>query len=236
MHSTAAMAIAAGTVGRAVVLDGGSRDGTPAAARTAGLEVVEAGSLPPGGPVRGKGDAVWRLLGTLRDDDLLVLLDGDVVGLDARSVTALLAPLTRDPEVRLVKGVCPRVAPGTPDGLRSGRVSELVARPALQLLAPALASLADPLSGQVAVHAGTARRLALVGGYGLELAMLLGVLDAHGPAAVSEVVLAPIAHRTKDVDELVPVARDVLAVIVARLGGTALDAGAPPHLDAWVAP
>lgn len=189
--------------------------------------------LPPGGPAPGKGGAVARLVDHLRggaaasdrgpdaaaapgDPAVLVLVDGDVVGLGPASVAALVAPLAHDPAVALVKGVCRRIDDGA-DGtsvLRPGRVSELVARPALELVAPTLGRLTDPLSGQVAVRLDALDGVALADGYGLELAMLLGVAERHGAAAVVEVELEPIRHRHKDVDELVPVARDVMAVVV----------------------
>jgi dihydropteroate synthase len=210
----------AGLVDRALVLDGGSTDGTPEAARRAGLTVLAAADLAPGGPAVGKGGAVARLVAHLRADhdapDVLVLVDGDVVGLGVDSVAALLAPLA-DPRVALVKGVCRRIVdPASEAVLRPGRVSELVARPALALLSPALAGLTDPLSGQVAVRLAALEGIDLADGYGLELAMLLAVEARHGADAIVEVALEPIRHRHKDVDELVPVARDVMAVIVER--------------------
>ena len=232
----AAACLADGLVDRVLVLDGGSTDGSPARARELGLEVVDAASLAPMGPVRGKGDGVWRLLGALDpgDADALVLIDGDVVGLSASSVAALLGALGARPGVVLAKGVCRRVVDGAAagPGWRSGRVSELVARPLLAALAPGLERLADPLSGQVALDLGAVRRLPLASGYGLELAMLLAVHDRHGPSAIVEVELEAIRHRQKDVDELAPVARDVLTVALARLGVVHPDPEAPVALPA----
>ena len=226
----------AGVVDRVVVLDGGSVDATVAIAHAHGLETLDVAALTPTGPVRGKGDSVWRFLGTLDDaeDTILVLIDGDVVGLSVDSIAALTRPLLDDARVMLVKGTCPRITDGAgARRWRSGRVSELVARPALAALVPALADLADPLSGQVAVRVAAARGVELATGYGLELAMLLGIVDAHGADAIAEVDLEPIRHRAKDVDELVPVARDVLGVVLARLGTPSADTDAPSRLAAW---
>lgn len=211
--------------------------------------------LAPGGPAPGKGGAVARLVDHLRggtvasdrgpdasaahaDPGVLVLLDGDVVGLGPASVAALVAPLAHDPAVALVKGVCRRIVDGA-DGtgvLRSGRVSELVARPALGLVAPALGHLTDPLSGQVAVRLDALDGVAPADGYGLELAMLLGVAERHGADAIVEVELEPIRHRHKDVDELVPVARDVMAVVVGAARRTAAPRPAASSVPASGAP
>ena len=203
----AAALVAAGVVDRAVLLDGGSRDDSVTLAAAHGLEVVDAPTVA-GRPTRGKGDAVGVLLHTT-DADRVVLLDADVEGLTAASVRRLLDAL-REPVV-LVKGVCRRLDPAT-GTVRSGRVSELVARPALELLGSAFAGLRDPLSGQVALRTAAVRGLDLHPGYGLELSMLLGLEARVGAEAVAEVDLEPIAHRHKDVDELATVAREVMAV------------------------
>lgn len=203
----AAEVAAAGVVDHAVLLDGGSSDPTPSLAADHGLEVISAPALA-GRPMRGKGDSVTQLLRTT-EAARVVLLDADVEGLGIVSVERLLTALQG--EVALVKGICRRLDPAT-GTVRSGRVSELVARPALELLGSALAGLRDPLSGQVALRTDRLRPLPLHPGYGLELSMLLELEAAHGPGAVAEVELEPIAHRHKDVDELAVVAREVMAV------------------------
>lgn len=212
----AATVLAEGVVDRVVLLDGGSADGTVALAREHGLAVLVAADLA-GRPVRGKGDSVAALLRTT-DADRVVLLDADVDGLTVGSVERLLGALVG--EVALVKGVCRRLDPAT-GTVRSGRVSELVARPALELLGSRLADLRDPLSGQVAVRTAAVRHLDLHPGYGLELSMLLGLESTSGPGAVTEVDLEPIAHRHKDVDELAVVAREVMDVALAAARGRA---------------
>ncbi|MFA9444350.1 hypothetical protein [Egicoccus sp. AB-alg6-2] len=203
-----------GVVDRAVLLDGGSGDGTAERAAEHDLDVVSAPALA-GRPVTGKGDAVGKLLRTTEAEQI-VLLDADVEGLGVASVRRLLDALQDG--VALVKGVCRRLDPAT-GTVRSGRVSELVARPALELLGSGLAGLRDPLSGQVAVRTDAVRELVLHPGYGLELSMLLGLEARHGASSVVEVDLDPIAHRHKDVDELAVVARDVLAVALHAAGG-----------------
>jgi glucosyl-3-phosphoglycerate synthase len=205
-----------GLVDRVVLLDGGSTDGSVAAAEQHGLAVAAAADLA-GRSVVGKGDSVAALLRTT-DADRVVFLDADVEGLGARSVECLLEALVG--EVSLVKGVCRRLDPAT-GTVRSGRVSELVARPALELIGSRLAGLRDPLSGQVAVRTDAVRDLDLHPGYGLELSMLLGLEATRGAGSVVEVELEPIAHRHKDVDELAVVARDVMEVALATASARA---------------
>ncbi|HSK23424.1 MAG TPA: hypothetical protein VK906_09625 [Egicoccus sp.] len=217
--------VAAGLAGRVVLLDGGSTDDSVALADDHGLAVVAAADLA-GRPVRGKGDSVAALLRST-DAERVVLLDADVEGLTTRSVEVLLGALSG--EVALVKGVCRRLDPAS-GTVRSGRVSELVARPALELLGSRLAGLRDPLSGQVAVRTAAVRDLDLHPGYGLELSMLLGLEAAHGSGSVAEVDLEPIAHRHKDVDELAVVAREVMDVALATARARASSESAVPAL------
>jgi glucosyl-3-phosphoglycerate synthase len=85
-----------GVVDQAVVVDGGSIDGTAALASAAGAEVYEqAALLPEFGPVLGKGDALWRALSVLHGD-VVVFVDGDSSDFGEHFVCGLLGPLVCD--------------------------------------------------------------------------------------------------------------------------------------------
>ncbi len=79
------VALAAG-IGRVLVIDDGSTDGTTAAARAAGAEVV---SLPSN---RGKGGAVVAGANACTSE-VVVMLDADLVGLRPEHVVALAEPV-----------------------------------------------------------------------------------------------------------------------------------------------
>ena len=61
----------------------------------------------------------------------------------------------------------------------SGRVTELVARPLLNLYWPLLAGVIQPLSGEYAARRGLLERLPFPRGYGVEIGLLIDVLDAR---------------------------------------------------------
>lgn len=219
-----------GVVQRAVVVDGGSTDGTDAALRAAGLEVLPTADLPPGGPARGKGDSVRRATDAV-DADRYVLVDGDLRGLDPDAVRALRDALDDD-RIHLAKASFDRLQhDGTTHRELGGRVTELLARPLLHRFAPDLDHVRVPLSGQQAVRAGTLRSLPLLSGYGLEVGLLLAVRHHHGAGAVADVPIPPISHDAKSDASLVPMAHQVLAATAWALG---LD-GQPP-LDETVDP
>lgn len=216
-----------GVVDRAVVVDGGSTDGTVAALGDADVEVLEAASLPPGGAPAGKGGSVRRATDHL-EADRFVLVDGDLRGLGVEAVRALRDALD-DPGVHLAKASFHRLQ-HRDGGHRElgGRVTELLARPLLHRFAPDLDHVHVPLSGQQAVRAATLRSLPLLSGYGLELGLLLAVAHRHGPTAVVDVPIPPISHDAKADASLVPMAHQVLAAAAWGLG---LDGTAPCDPD-----
>ena len=144
----------AGLVDQILVVDADSADGTATIAREAGAEVFqEAALLPEFGPVEGKGDAMWRAL-SVAGGEIVVYLDGDVSDFGEHYVTGLLGPLLQSERVDFVKGFYRR--PLALDGMEiedgGGRVTELTAKPLLELLVPELAAFSQPLAGECAAR------------------------------------------------------------------------------------
>jgi glucosyl-3-phosphoglycerate synthase len=217
-------------VQRAVVVDGGSTDGTVAALEDAGVEVLHTAALPPGGPQRGKGDSVRRATDAI-EADRYVLVDGDLRGLGVPAVRALRDALD-DERIHLAKASFDRLQhDGTTHRELGGRVTELLARPLLHRFAPDLDHVHVPLSGQQAVRGETLRSLPLLSGYGLEVGLLLAVRHHHGAASITDVPIPPVSHDAKSDASLVPMAHQVLAAAAWALG---LDGTAP--LDATTEP
>ncbi len=90
----------AARIGPVVVVDDGSSDATSAVARRAGAQVLR---LPDN---RGKGGAVAAGLAA-RDEDVVVLIDADLVGLRAEHVRALARPVLSG-EADMSRGVFSR--------------------------------------------------------------------------------------------------------------------------------
>ena len=207
-----------GVVDQIVVVDHSS-DRTAEIARELGAEVHDQEQLRPElGPVLGKGDAMWRALGVLTGD-VICFLDADTEGFGAHFACGLLGPLLCGPEIAFVKGFYRRpfkVGSVTlPDG--GGRVTELTARPLLNLFYPDLAAVAQPLSGEVAARRELLERLPFVTGYGVDIALLL---DAHrevGLDAIAQVDLDVRQNSHQPLRDLGPMAFSVLRALASRV-------------------
>ncbi|MBV9310891.1 MAG: glucosyl-3-phosphoglycerate synthase, partial [Solirubrobacterales bacterium] len=170
-----------GLLDQVVVVDGSS-DGTAEIARSLGADVHDQRDLMPAlGPVLGKGDAMWRALDVL-DGEIICFLDADSGDFGSHFVCGLLGPLLCDRSVAFVKGFYRRplkIAGQTlPDG--GGRVTELTARPLLQLFYEDLAAVCQPLAGEVAARRQLLERLPFVTGYGVDIALLLDAYHFAG--------------------------------------------------------
>ena len=201
-----------------LVIDDHSDDATAAAAAAAGARVISAaGVLPEHGTGHGKGAALWRSLYE-SEGDLVVWCDADLVDFDPQFVVGLVGPLLTDPDVEFVKGFYKRPASDPAD--RGGRVTELVARPALALLFPQLTSIVQPLGGEYAGRRELLEQLPFVEGYGVDIALLIDIAAEFGTDVIAQVDLGTRHHRNRPLDELSPQATAVLQTILQRAGRT----------------
>jgi glucosyl-3-phosphoglycerate synthase len=208
-----------GAIDQVVVADASSRDGTAAIAARAGAEVWDqAALLPEFGPVLGKGDAMWRALSVLTGD-IVCFLDADTEDFGPHFATRLVEPLLHDPDVHFVKGYYRRpfrIGDTTlPEG--GGRVTELTARPLLELFYPELAFVRQPLAGEVAARRDLLERLAFTTGYGVEIAMLIDAYRLVGAEAIAQADLDVRQNRHQPLKALAPMAAAVTAAVATRL-------------------
>ncbi|MFI2239109.1 glucosyl-3-phosphoglycerate synthase [Streptomyces chrestomyceticus] len=176
-----------------VVLDSGSTDGTAKVAAEAGARVVHRDEVLPRLPaLPGKGEVLWRsLLAT--SGDIVCFVDADLREFDAGFVSGIVGPLLTDPDVQFVKGMYDRPL-GEAAG-QGGRVTELVARPLLNLHWPQLAGFVQPLGGEYAARRSLLERLPFPVGYGVELGLLVDALHTVGLDALAQVDIGVRKHR-----------------------------------------
>lgn len=202
-----------------VVIDSGSTDATSEVAAAAGARVVTAGHiLPELGDIPGKGEALWKSL-FVTTGEIVVFADADVANMEPHFVSGLLGPLLTEPEVVLVKACYdrPMNAGNSVRPTGGGRVTELVARPLLNLYWPELAGVVQPLAGEYAARRSVLERLPFASGYGVELGLLVDVLRLAGLDAIAQVDLGWRAHTHQSDEDLALMAATIMQVALDRL-------------------
>ncbi|WP_446457998.1 glucosyl-3-phosphoglycerate synthase [Streptomyces rochei] len=179
-----------------LVVDSGSRDRTSAVAAAAGARVVHRDAILPRVPaVPGKGEVLWRSL-LVTGGDIVCFVDADLREFRADFVSGIVGPLLTDPDVHLVKAMYDRPLGATPG--QGGRVTELMARPLLNMHWPRLAGFVQPLGGEYAARRSLLERLPFPVGYGVELGMLVDALHLVGLDALAQVDVGVRRHRHQD--------------------------------------
>ncbi len=207
-------------VDEVVVIDARSADGTAVLAAAEGARVLQQDEiLIDHGPALGKGDALWRAVHAT-DSEIVCFLDGDTVDPVPTHLLGLIAPLISDSSVQLVKGAYDRPlrTGGVELAGEGGRVTELMARPLLNMYEPLLAGFAQPLAGEFAARRSLLEQIPFPVGYGLEIAVLIDALHAHGLDALCECHLGTRRQVHQPLRSLGEMAYAVLAAVQRRVG------------------
>ena len=208
-----------GVIDQVVVVDAASEDGTGRIAADEGAEVhVQSGLLSMYGPCAGKGDAMWRALTVLRGD-VVLFVDADSEDFGPHFALGMLGPLLLDESIHYVKAFYRRPfkldSVCAPEG--GGRVTELTARPLLNLFYPELAAFAQPLAGEIAARRELFERLPFSTGYTVEIAQLIDAWTEVGLWGMAQVDLDVRQNRHQSLRDLGPMAYAVLRGVTERL-------------------
>jgi glucosyl-3-phosphoglycerate synthase len=179
-----------------VVIDSGSTDRTSEVAAAAGARVVHRDEILPRIPtVPGKGEVLWRSL-LVTSGDIICFIDADLKEFSSDFVSGIVGPLLTEPGVDLVKAMYDRPLGGAAG--QGGRVTELMARPLLNMHWPQLAGFVQPLGGEYAARRSLLEQLPFPVGYGIELGMLVDALHLVGLDALAQVDVGVRKHRHQD--------------------------------------
>jgi hypothetical protein len=202
-----------------VLIDSNSTDATVEIAESMGIPVYRHSEiLPEMGSFVGKGEALWKSLYVLRGD-IVVWVDTDIVNIHPRFIYGLLGPLLVSPQIKYVKGFYRRPL-RVGDKLQAsggGRVTELVARPMLNLFFPELSGIMQPLSGEYAGRREVLERVPFFSGYAVETGLLIDIQGQFGLSAIAQVDLKERIHHNQPLAALSKMSHVIIQAIFERL-------------------
>jgi glycosyltransferase involved in cell wall biosynthesis len=212
-----------------VLIDSNSADRTREVAKEEGIPVyIHQHLLERLKPREGKGEALWKSLLVTRGD-IIVWIDTDIVNIHPRFVYGILGPMLINPQIQFVKGFYRRplkVGRKIQAG-GGGRVTELTARPLLNLFYPELSGVVQPLSGEYAGRREALERAIFFSGYGVETGLLIDIYERYGLNAIAQVDLLERIHHNQHLEALskmsFAIIQTVMRKLESRLGSAVLE-------------
>lgn len=202
-----------------VLIDSDSADDTREIAQGLGIPVyIHQSVLPQYGSRRGKGEALWKSL-YCTHGDIVIWLDTDIVNIHPRFAYGLIGPLLLRPDIQFVKGFYRRPLK-VGDKIQAGgggRVTELTARPLLNLFYPELSGVIQPLSGEYGGRRTALEQIGFFSGYGVEIGMLIDVLDKFGLSAIAQVDLQERIHHNQPLEALSKMSFAIIQAVIRKL-------------------
>ncbi len=202
-----------------VLIDSSSMDRTRDIA--AGMNVpvyVHQAVLKEYGSRTGKGEALWKSLYCTRGD-IVIWLDTDIVNIHPRFVYGLIGPMLIRPEIDFVKGFYrrPLKVGNKVQAGGGGRVTELTARPLLNLFYPELSGVVQPLSGEYGGRRKVLEQLTFFSGYGVEIGLLIGMFEKYGLHSIAQVNLQERVHHNQPLEALSKMSFAIIQAVIRKI-------------------
>jgi hypothetical protein len=202
-----------------VLIDSNSSDRTREIAEGLGVPVhIHQETLSKYGARSGKGEALWKSL-YCTHGDIIIWIDTDIVNIHPRFVYGLIAPLLLRPEIQFVKGFYRRpIKVGTKmQAGGGGRVTELTARPLINLFYPELSGIVQPLSGEYGGRRAVLEQLPFFSGYGVEIGLIIDVFEKFGIGAIAQVDLQERIHHNQSLEALSKMSFAIIQAVMRKL-------------------
>ncbi len=191
-----AFAKAVPDVSEVIVVDDKSFDNTVVISKNAGAKIITSTKL-------GKGASMKDGL-LCAANEIVVFLDADIDPYPPETIENLTAPLLND-EADFVKACF---------GRNAGRVTELVAKPLLNILFPDLTHFSQPLSGMIAGKKSLLQQVEFRDDYGVDAGILI---DMHLlNARIKEVNIGYIENKSRPWQALGKMSKEVSQTIIAK--------------------
>src|SRR5688572_885513 len=183
-----------------IVVDDCSEDNTVGVATQAGAKVISS-------KIKGKGISMKEGIAHA-SNELIVFLDGDIDPYPQGTIRSLSTPILHN-EADFVKGAFARNA---------GRVTELVAKPLLNILFPGLIHFTQPLSGMIAGRKEYFNKIEFFNDYGVDIGILIDMYLMK--AKVKEVNIGYIENKSKPWEALGKMSQEVSRAIISKAQGS----------------
>ncbi len=202
-----------------ILIDSDSTDQTRQIAEDLGVPVhIHQNLLPELGAREGKGEALWKSL-LVTKGDIIAWIDTDIINIHPRFVYGVIGPLLLNPNFQLVKGFYRRPLK-VGDKIMAGgggRVTELTARPLLNLFYPELSGIVQPLSGEYAGRREALEKAIFFSGYGVETGLLIDVFEQFGLRAIAQVDLLERIHKNQDLVALSKMSFAIIQTVLRKI-------------------
>lgn len=208
-----------GLVDEVVVIDSDSMDDTAKIASSLGFNVYQHKDiLSAYGSYRGKGEALWKSLHILKGD-IIAWCDSDIKDFSPRFIYGILGPLILREDISFVKAFYRRPLKIGSSYMKGegGRVTEILARPILNLYYPELSRLYQPLSGEYAGRRETFEAIPFQTGYGVEIGMIIDLFEKFGLGSIAQVNVLRRAHRNQPLSSLSKMSFGIMQTIIRKL-------------------
>lgn len=202
-----------------VLMDSNSTDNTRQIAEDLGIPVyIHQELLPEAGARRGKGEALWKSLLVTRGD-IIAWIDTDIVNIHPRFLYGILGPLLLNQNIQFVKGFYrrPLNVGGKIKAGGGGRVTELTARPLLNLFYPELSGVVQPLAGEYAGRREALEQAVFFSGYGVEIGLLLDIFENYGLRSIAQVDLLERIHHNQELEALSKMSFAIIQTVLRKL-------------------
>ena len=151
---------------------------------------------------KGKGNQLWKGL-YYSKGDIVIYCDSDIKNFDIRMIYGLIGPLITT-NLKFIKGFYerPLILNNQAQSNEGGRVTELCARPIINMFYPELSGFIQPLGGEYGGYRDILENVEYMTGYGVEVNILIEIYNKYGINIMGQVDLLKREHRHQNTNAL----------------------------------
>jgi glucosyl-3-phosphoglycerate synthase len=165
---------------------------------------------------KGKGNQLWKGL-YYSKGDIILYCDSDIKNFNIRMIYGLIGPLICN-EIKFVKGFYerPLILNDQNQTNEGGRVTELCARPIINMFYPELSGFVQPLSGEYGGYRNILENVEYMTGYGVEVNILIEVYNKYGIKLMGQVDLLKREHKHQNTNALSKMSFTIMNTVLRK--------------------